>query len=48
MFIGAGAAWIWRQRSAESADRYLVPISAGLIAGISIMGVLVAILNNLL
>jgi hypothetical protein len=30
------------------AETYLVPVAAGLIAGISIMGVLSAILNNVL
>jgi uncharacterized oligopeptide transporter (OPT) family protein len=48
MLIGAVAAWVWQNRSPKSAEEYLVPLSAGLIAGISIMGVLAAILNNLL
>lgn len=46
MLIGALAAEIWMKRGKESADRYLVPICAGVIAGISIMGVIVAIVNN--
>ncbi len=46
MFIGAVAAWIWQKKSPQSAKDYLVPVSAGLIAGISLMGVIVAVLNN--
>ncbi len=47
MFVGAVAALIWTRRWKKSADDYLVPVAAGLIAGISIMGVLVAVLNSL-
>lgn len=46
MLIGAVAAAAWTKKWPKSADLYVVPISAGLIAGISIMGVLVAILNE--
>ncbi len=46
MFLGALLAWAWTRASAKSADDYLVPASAGIIAGVSIMGVLVAFLNN--
>ncbi|MDP2317062.1 MAG: OPT family oligopeptide transporter [Pseudomonadota bacterium] len=47
MLIGAGIAWFWNRKNAAQAEDYLVPISAGVIAGVSIMGVLVAVLNNL-
>lgn len=47
MAIGAFGAWLWERKNASQSERYLVPISAGIIAGVSIMGVLVAILNNL-
>ena len=47
MLIGALGAWIWTARNKESAESYLIPVSAGVIAGVSIMGVLVAMLNNL-
>ena len=46
MFIGAMIAHIWTRRASKSAEDYLVPASAGIIAGVSIMGVLVAFLNN--
>jgi len=48
MALGALGAWAWQRQSAEAAERFLVPISAGVIAGVSIMGVIVAILNNAL
>ena len=46
MFLGALIAFIWNYKNKEHADSYLVPVAAGVIAGISIMGVLVAIINN--
>ena len=45
MLIGAVAAHVWTKRSPKSAGLYVVPIAAGLIAGISIMGVIVALMN---
>lgn len=47
MLIGAAIAWGWRHKSKASSEAYLVPAAAGLMAGTSIMGVLVAALNNL-
>jgi uncharacterized oligopeptide transporter (OPT) family protein len=47
MFLGAVIAWLWNRSSPKSADDYLVPMAAGLIAGVSLMGVIVAVLNNL-
>ncbi len=46
MFLGAGIAEIAKRLKPESADRYTVPIASGVIAGESIMGVLVAAVNN--
>jgi len=46
MFIGAGLAALAHLLSKERAGRYTIPISSGLIAGESIVGVIVAILNN--
>jgi OPT family oligopeptide transporter len=46
MFLGAAIAAIGHALSKEKAERYTVPISSGLIAGESIIGVIVAILNN--
>ncbi|MCA9492983.1 MAG: OPT/YSL family transporter [Myxococcales bacterium] len=46
MFIGAMAAVAWRRINAQSCEEYLVPISSGVIAGSSILGVIVAFINN--
>ncbi len=48
MFIGALIAWVWQGKWKASADNFLVPVSAGIIAGVSIIGVIVALLNNTL
>jgi uncharacterized oligopeptide transporter (OPT) family protein len=48
MMLGAVIAWVWERKAKKSADQYLVPISAGIIAGVSIIGVLVALLNTTL
>jgi uncharacterized oligopeptide transporter (OPT) family protein len=45
-FIGAVVAWAWARRSRLHAERYTIPIASGVIAGESLMGVLVATLNN--
>jgi len=47
MLIGAVIAWIWTRKDRANSDAYLIPVSAGVIAGVSITGVLVATLNNL-
>ena len=47
MLIGALIAAVWTARNKQSCEDYLVPVSAGVIAGVSIMGVLVAVLNTL-
>jgi len=44
MFLGAFIARIVAKRSPEVAQRYVVPVSSGLIAGESLMGVVVALL----
>lgn len=44
MFLGALVAWIMQRRRPETASRYVVPVASGLIAGESLMGVLVALL----
>ena len=41
MFLGALGAWIWSKAHAESAKKYLISGSSGLIAGESLMGVAV-------
>lgn len=47
MFLGAVIAAVWTKKNAKSAENYVVPLAAGIIAGVSIMGVVVAMLNNL-
>jgi uncharacterized oligopeptide transporter (OPT) family protein len=44
--LGAGLAWAFERVNARQAQRFVVPISSGLIAGESIVGVIVAALNN--
>ena len=44
--LGAALAWAFGLASKRQADRFVVPISSGVIAGESIVGVLVAALNN--
>jgi uncharacterized oligopeptide transporter (OPT) family protein len=44
MFLGALIAEMLRRRRPVMADRYVVPVSSGLIAGESLMGVVVALL----
>ncbi len=44
MFLGAMAAWVVVKISTRAADRYVVPVSSGLIAGESLMGIVTAIL----
>jgi uncharacterized oligopeptide transporter (OPT) family protein len=46
MFLGALIAAGWNRGSPKSADRYLVAVASGVIAGVSILGVLVAFFNN--
>ncbi|HSY38352.1 MAG TPA: OPT/YSL family transporter, partial [Polyangia bacterium] len=44
--LGAGLAWAFERVNARQAQRFVVPISSGVIAGESIVGVVVAALNN--
>lgn len=44
MFLGAGVAEYLRRKHPAAAERYVVPAASGLIAGESLMGILVAIL----
>ena len=44
--LGALAAWVFGRASERQAGRFTVPIASGLIAGESIVGVVVAALNN--
>jgi uncharacterized oligopeptide transporter (OPT) family protein len=44
--LGAVAAWIFARADRQQAERFVVPIASGIIAGESIIGVVVAALNN--
>lgn len=44
MFTGATVAELVRRRSKEMAERYVVPVSSGLIAGESLMGIVIALM----
>lgn len=46
MFLGAVIAAVWVKKGKASADFYLIPIVSGLIAGISIFGVIGAVMNT--
>ncbi len=48
MLLGAFLAWAWHRRNTASASRYVVPVASGLIAGVSILGVITAALNSTL
>ena len=45
MFIGAAMALVAEKVAKEKADRYIVPLSSGVIAGESLMGIVVALLQ---
>ncbi|MDD2772477.1 MAG: OPT/YSL family transporter [Elusimicrobiales bacterium] len=47
MFIGALAARTIERRNKEAADMYIIPLASGLIAGESILGVMIALLISL-
>ena len=46
MLLGAVGAYVWEKRHKASADRLIVPLSSGVVAGESIVGVIVAAINN--
>jgi uncharacterized oligopeptide transporter (OPT) family protein len=45
MFIGAGIATLLQMKAPKTAEKYVIPVSAGIIAGESLMGVAVALLT---
>ncbi|HEY7726295.1 MAG TPA: OPT family oligopeptide transporter [Anaeromyxobacteraceae bacterium] len=46
-FLGAAAAWAWEKRSPKLAALFVIPVASGVIAGESLTGVAVAVLNVL-
>ena len=48
MLVGAVIAFAWTRYEPKSAEDYIVAIASGVIAGVSIIGVLVAVLNNMI
>jgi uncharacterized oligopeptide transporter (OPT) family protein len=47
MLLGAIAAWLWAHRNKAHAERYVVPVASGIVAGESIVSVVIAFVNNL-
>jgi OPT family oligopeptide transporter len=45
MFLGALLAWMYARARPAAAERYVIPVASGLIAGESLMGVAVALLQ---
>jgi uncharacterized oligopeptide transporter (OPT) family protein len=45
MFVGALVAWIWEKSNAKAADAYVIPVASGVIAGESIVGVVILLLS---
>jgi OPT family oligopeptide transporter len=48
MFIGAVMAWMWFKKNEQQAEKYTVAVSSGIIAGESLMGVLILLLGQVL
>lgn len=46
MLLGALIAWGWIKGSRKSADNYLLPVAGGIIAGYTLLAVVVALLNT--
>ncbi len=47
IFVGALIAWIMTKRARDLASTYIIPVASGLIAGESLVGVMVALLSML-
>lgn len=45
-FLGALVAWVWRRRWPGNAEEFLFPVASGVIAGGSLMGVLLIFVEN--
>ena len=47
IFVGALIAWVMTKQARELASTYIIPVASGLIAGESLVGVMIALLNML-
>jgi len=45
MFLGALIAWLWVKYKSDHGERYITPVASGIIAGESLLGVVVALLS---
>jgi uncharacterized oligopeptide transporter (OPT) family protein len=45
MLIGAVAAWAWKRKSPKTEEEFLVPVAGGIIAGYTLVAVVVTLLN---
>jgi OPT family oligopeptide transporter len=45
-FLGALAAWIWKKAAPKNAEEFTYPVASGVIAGGSLMGVLLIFIEN--
>jgi len=45
-FLGALVAWIWQKRSPKNAEEFTYPVASGVIAGGSLMGVILIFIEN--
>ena len=44
MFLGAVVEWVWRRTHPGSADKYVIPVASGFIAGEALVAVILPIL----
>jgi uncharacterized oligopeptide transporter (OPT) family protein len=47
IFIGALIAWVMTKQARDLASTYIIPVASGLIAGESLVGVMIALLSML-
>jgi uncharacterized oligopeptide transporter (OPT) family protein len=45
-FLGAVIAWFWQKKAPKNAEEYTYPVASGIIAGGSLMGVLLIFWEN--
>ncbi|HEY4181688.1 MAG TPA: OPT family oligopeptide transporter [Kofleriaceae bacterium] len=45
MFLGGIVGWLWETKSKKTADKYMVPLASGLIAGEALVAVIAAVIS---